>query len=526
MTQQLGLKVLVADDTAANRNMMDAFLRKLGFSCVTARDGREAVQVFEHEQPDLVLMDLMMPVMDGFEATRLIRQKQGARWVPVVILSALSTEEDIIAGLDCGADDYLTKPISFAVFSAKMRTMIRLLTMQRSVSDALERVNAISNAVIDGVMSVDEDGIIQSSNRAACQLFGYDCVELVGKKVDMLLADPDGAALDHIVRPCLAGGEPHSIGRIREFTARRKGGGTFVAEIGVSEMKLADRRLFIAVTRDVTERRRVTRQLAENADRLQRFHDEQKVEQDLARSIMERQIRSEWLRDPRVGFAVMPAKHFSGDLVLVARSNQNRTYAMLADATWHGLAAAVSVLPALSLFYRLATSNVPLAHMIRELNDQLRTALPVGRFVGAGLVCLEEDGLAGEVWVGGVPEVLLVAPDGSVAGRFASQQLPLGIVPSTPLASQPVIFEAKPGQQIVLYSDGLTEATNAAGEMFGEARLLEALGRAGPAGRLDATRTALAQHLAGVPNQDDVSLLLLACEPTPRNGDPKNPMDR
>ena len=69
MTQQLGLKVLVADDTAANRNMMDAFLRKLGFSCVTARDGREAVQVFEHEQPDLVLMDLMMPVMDGFEAS-------------------------------------------------------------------------------------------------------------------------------------------------------------------------------------------------------------------------------------------------------------------------------------------------------------------------------------------------------------------------------------------------------------------------------------------------------------------------
>ena len=116
MTQALGLKVLVADDTAANRNMMEAFLRKLGFSCVTARDGREALQVFEQAQPDLVLMDLMMPEMDGFEATRLIRQQQGARWVPVVILSALSTEEDIIAGLDCGADDYLTKPIRSAVF--------------------------------------------------------------------------------------------------------------------------------------------------------------------------------------------------------------------------------------------------------------------------------------------------------------------------------------------------------------------------------------------------------------------------
>lgn len=515
MTQQLGLKVLVADDTAANRNMMDAFLRKLGFSCVAARDGREAVEVFEREQPDLVLMDLMMPEMDGFEATRLIRQKQGSRWVPVVILSALSTEDDIIAGLDCGADDYLTKPISFAVFSAKMRTMIRLLSMQRSVSDALERVNAISNAVIDGVMSIDEEGVIQSCNRAVCQLFGYECAELLGQKVDMLLADADGIALDHIIRPDIAGGEPHVIGRIRELTARRKGGETFIAEIGVSEMKLAERRLFIAVTRDVTERRRVTRQLAENAERLQRFHDEQKIEQDLARSIMERQVRREWLRDPRIGFAVMPATNFSGDLVLVARSNQNRTYAMLADATGHGLAAAVSVLPVLSLFYRLATRNVPLAQMIRELNDQLRTALPVGRFVGAGLVCLEEDGLAGEVWVGGVPEVLLLNRDGSVAERFVSQQVPLGIVASTPLASQPVLFDARPGQQIVLYSDGLTEATNAAGEMFGEARLMAVLRGAAPTERLEASKMALAQHLAGVPNQDDVSLLLLACEPTP-----------
>ncbi|MCB1910734.1 MAG: SpoIIE family protein phosphatase [Rhodocyclaceae bacterium] len=515
MTQALGLKVLVADDTAANRNMMEAFLRKLGFSCVTARDGREALQVFEQAQPDLVLMDLMMPEMDGFEATRLIRQQQGARWVPVVILSALSTEEDIIAGLDCGADDYLTKPISFAVFSAKMRTMIRLLSMQRSVADALERVSSISNAVIDGVMSIDEHGIIQSSNRAACAMFGYDADELIGQSVGILRADGDGACVSRMIAQYLDGAEARFIGHMSELDARKRNGETFVVEIGMNEMRLADSRLFIAVTRDVTERHRIARQLADTAERLQRFYDEQTIEQDLARSIMERQVQREWLRDPRVGFAVMPATHFSGDLVLVARSDQNRTYAMLADATGHGLAAAVSVLPALSLFYRLATRDVPLADLIRELNDQLRAALPVGRFVGAALVCLEKDGLNGEVWVGGVPGVLLLAEDGSISRRFASQQLPLGIVPSSPLASLPVSFEARPGQQIVVYSDGLTEATNAAGEMFGEQRLLAALAGSDAGGRLEAGKRALAAHLAGVPSQDDVSLLLLACEPSP-----------
>ena len=128
------------------------------------------------------------------------------------------------------------------------------------------------------------------------------------------------------------------IGQIRELTGVRKDGSQFPLELGVSDITLPNRRMFIGVVRDISEMRRIQRQLAEDAARLQRYHDESEREQELAMAIMERQVRSDWLRDGAVQYAVMPARNFSGDVVAVARSPQGALYAMLADATGHGLA--------------------------------------------------------------------------------------------------------------------------------------------------------------------------------------------
>ena len=151
----------------------------------------------------------------------------------------------------------------------------------------------------------------------------------------------------------------------------RKDGSVFPLELGVSDICLPTRRMFIGVVRDVSETRRIQRQLAEDAARLQQYHDESVREQELAMAIMERQVRSDWLRDSAVEYAVMPARNFSGDVVAVARSPQGALYAMLADATGHGLAAAVSVLPALGAFYRGAAANQSLTELVTELNGLL-----------------------------------------------------------------------------------------------------------------------------------------------------------
>ena len=86
---RMPLKVLVVDDTETNRMILTVFLRRLGHNVVLAEDGAQAVAAFEREAPDLVLMDVMMPVMDGYEATRRIKALAGEHWVPVLFVSAL-----------------------------------------------------------------------------------------------------------------------------------------------------------------------------------------------------------------------------------------------------------------------------------------------------------------------------------------------------------------------------------------------------------------------------------------------------
>jgi serine phosphatase RsbU (regulator of sigma subunit) len=228
-------------------------------------------------------------------------------------------------------------------------------------------------------------------------------------------------------------------------------------------------------------------------------------------SIMERQIRSDWLHDGAVQYAVMPARNFSGDVVAVARASDGSLYAMLADATGHGLAAAVSVLPALGAFYRGAARNAPLVSLVTELNDMLCGLLPPGRFVASALVRLEAGRRAGQIWVGGVPDVLRVGDGGQVIQRFISRQLPLGILPSAEAGADCETFSWDEPCQIVLCSDGLTEAESASGEPFGTQGLELALRTAPRALRVAGLRKALTRHLGRQPAGDDVSVLILDC---------------
>ena len=100
------------------------FLKKLGHEVILAENGAGGgAPLLGTESPDLVLLDIMMPVMDGFEAARRIKAIPRDRWTPVIFLSALNRDENLVEGLDAGADDYLTKPINFVVLEAKLRSM-------------------------------------------------------------------------------------------------------------------------------------------------------------------------------------------------------------------------------------------------------------------------------------------------------------------------------------------------------------------------------------------------------------------
>ncbi|GLR14974.1 fused response regulator/phosphatase [Chitinimonas prasina] len=124
------LKVLVVDDVASSRMMIEAFVTQLGHSADTVKNGFEAVLYCEEHLPDMILMDVVMPMMDGFEATRRIRQLSSLRWLPIIFLTALDEHESVIVGLEAGGDDYLIKPVDFQVLAAKLKVIARVTSLQ------------------------------------------------------------------------------------------------------------------------------------------------------------------------------------------------------------------------------------------------------------------------------------------------------------------------------------------------------------------------------------------------------------
>jgi serine phosphatase RsbU (regulator of sigma subunit) len=126
-------------------------------------------------------------------------------------------------------------------------------------------------------------------------------------------------------------------------------------------------------------------------------------------------------------------------------------------------------------------------------------------------VCLDEKSRTGEIWIGGTPECFLLGPDGQCIQRFASQQLPLGIIETNDDLLKTDRFTWDDATQLVIFSDGLLEAANPENHQFGDGRLLSTLLSSAPVHRHQAVRSALNHHLAGLAAHDDVSLLLIDC---------------
>jgi len=118
----MGRTILVVDDHANVRTLIKDYLTEHGYRVVTARDGAEALAVAHHEQPDLILLDVMMPNLDGFEFLRVYRREHNA---PIILLTARLAESDKVHGLELGADDYVTKPFGMQELVARVRAVLR-----------------------------------------------------------------------------------------------------------------------------------------------------------------------------------------------------------------------------------------------------------------------------------------------------------------------------------------------------------------------------------------------------------------
>ncbi|WP_347985877.1 diguanylate cyclase [Methylomonas sp. AM2-LC] len=146
------MKILLVEDTRAVSALMNARLLAFGYEVILAENGKIAVELFLHSAPDLVLMDIEMPVMNGFEAThhiRTIEAKQQWAWTPVIFLTSSDTVENLLSAIEAGGDDFIAKSVPEAVLQAKMTAMARIATLRQRLSTANRKLDQLAN--LDGL---------------------------------------------------------------------------------------------------------------------------------------------------------------------------------------------------------------------------------------------------------------------------------------------------------------------------------------------------------------------------------------
>src|SRR5258705_2021543 len=153
-------RILVVDDHEDNIELLRARLEARGYEVEGASDGQAALDAVQRTCPDLILLDVMMPKMDGMEVVKRLKANKGLPFIPVIMQTALDSTENKVEGLDAGADDYITKPINFAELEARVNSLLRIKTLQsdlaareRELSDLNDKLRLIS--LTDGLTEVE-----------------------------------------------------------------------------------------------------------------------------------------------------------------------------------------------------------------------------------------------------------------------------------------------------------------------------------------------------------------------------------
>jgi two-component system, cell cycle response regulator len=237
------MKILVADDDAVSRRLMQGLLERGGYEVITADNGREAAEKLASQNcPRLALIDWMMPELDGPGVCREVRSRQDGSYIYITLLTSKQSRDDIVAGLEAGADDYLTKPCNPEELKARLRTGIRILDLEDKLVEARE----------DMRFRATHDSLTSLWNRAAV-LADFDR-ELArsrreGGAVSILLCDLDHFKQVNDVHGHLVGDEvlkevaTRLLGSVRPYdVVARYGGEEFLILLVACDATFAHRR--------------------------------------------------------------------------------------------------------------------------------------------------------------------------------------------------------------------------------------------------------------------------------------------
>jgi diguanylate cyclase (GGDEF)-like protein/PAS domain S-box-containing protein len=264
--------ILIVDDDVAKRVSIRAILAPLGHTVIEAESGRAALRAVLRQSFAIILMDVRMPTLDGYETARLIRQRSQTRLTPIIFVTASVKEHPMATATAyaSGAVDFIFTPLIPDVLRAKVSTFVDLFVQSRQLQRSLESITILNRAlhdsearaqavlqnVAEAIVTADEWGLIESFNRSARRLFGYSEAEVIGQPLGLIIAPGQQDEISDPTRstPSLLTGEDAALEPI-ETVGRRRDGSCFPIEMETSQMQIGERTLTIGCIRDISERK-------------------------------------------------------------------------------------------------------------------------------------------------------------------------------------------------------------------------------------------------------------------------------
>ncbi|MBI2335699.1 MAG: response regulator [Deltaproteobacteria bacterium] len=193
--------ILVVDDEPKNVKLLEAHLIPQGYQVVRAYSGKEALEQLAKQPIDLVLLDVMMPEMDGFAVTKQIRKHRGTRLIPIILVTALSSTEDRVRGIEAGCDDFISKPFEASEVLARVKTLLRM-NYFRSLLDEKEKFEYVMDRAPLGIVLLSPKFQLENCNKKAMELLGLNKQNLPKNFTDFLTSQfqiPSGQNLRGIL---------------------------------------------------------------------------------------------------------------------------------------------------------------------------------------------------------------------------------------------------------------------------------------------------------------------------------------